>query len=306
MTHNKIAILMGTHQGEEFLDAQMDSILTQSHPNWELWVSDDGSQDNTLAKLKKYKLKYPEVIHVLDGPCKGFSYNFLSLLCNENISADYYCYSDQDDIWHKNKLQRALNWLTSQSQEIPCLYCSRTNLINEKNEIIGRSSLFTRHPSFSNALVQNIAGGNTMVMNRAARTLLAYVGPATVNSHDWWSYIAITAVGGHIYYDPTPSLNYRQHEDNLMGSNRGWQASIRRIQKLSNGQFRKWNEQHLIALSSIEHLLQPKNRETLTSFKIVRNHGLFKRLWHFKQAKIYRQTHLGNLGLLTAAIMKKI
>ena len=306
MTHNKIAILMGTHQGEEFLAAQMDSLLAQTHRDWELWISDDDSRDNTLTKLEEYRSMRPADIHVLHGSCKGSSYNFLSLLCNENILADYYCYSDQDDVWHNDKLERALDWLSQQPQEIPCLYCSRTNLINEKDEQIGCSPLFTRLPSFSNALVQNIAGGNTMVMNQAARKLLVHAGPVQVNSHDWWTYIAITAVGGYVHYDPTPSLDYRQHGDNLMGSNRGWQASFSRIQKLSDGQFRRWNGQHLTALESLEHFLQPENKKILTSFHKTRNHGLFKRLWHFKQAQLYRQTPLGNLGLLTAAIMKRI
>lgn len=306
MKYGKIAILMGTHQGEEFLEAQLNSFSEQTYKHWELWASDDGSQDGTLTILKKFQLQHPGTIHILNGACRGFSHNFLSLACNNNIDADYYGFSDQDDIWHRNKLERALGWLSKQPHDIPCLYCSRTNLIDKEGTLIGSSPLFSRSPGFTNALVQNIAGGNTMVINKSARNLLLQAGVVEVNSHDWWTYIIIAGAGGHIYYDSEPSLDYRQHADNLMGSNLGWQASYNRIRKLSNGLFRKWNEQHLVALKPIQNLLTPQNKKILEDFIKIRNCGLFTRLWYLKKTRFYRQTQLGNLGLITAAIMKRI
>ena len=58
MKNFKIAILMATYNGELFLNEQLDSIKKQTYKNWELWVSDDGSSDNTLDILKKFKILF--------------------------------------------------------------------------------------------------------------------------------------------------------------------------------------------------------------------------------------------------------
>jgi hypothetical protein len=59
--------------------------------------------------------------------------------------------------------------------------------------------LFVFPPSFRNALVQSIAGGNTMVFNVALKRLIENAGPLDVPSHDWWVYILVTGSGGGWY-----------------------------------------------------------------------------------------------------------
>src|SRR5690606_25344152 len=98
---------------------------------------------------------------------------------------------------------------------------TRTLLVDDKNTEIGMSQLFKRPPSFPNALMQNIAGGNTMVFNADLRRVLGSAPPRVV-IHDWWLYLATTACDGLVRYDPEPSLRYRQHGDNLIGMNIGW------------------------------------------------------------------------------------
>lgn len=137
--------------------------------------SDDGSQDSTLDILNRFGLETNR-IRIFQGPENGFCQNFLSLICNDPIEADYYALSDQDDIWHEDKLARAVATLSNISREIPALYCSRTKLVDERNLEMGLSPLFRRTTGFRNALVQNIAGGNTMVFNHAARKLIRKAG----------------------------------------------------------------------------------------------------------------------------------
>ncbi len=169
----KVAVLMGTFNGERFLAEQLDSLAAQTHPDWELWASDDGSKDNTLAILEAYRAKWGgERLTVLRGPARGLATNFLSLACKSGIQADYYAYSDQDDIWEPDKLSRAVSWLERMPPSEPALYCSRTMLVDAAGKEMGLSELHARPPCFANALVQNIAGGNTMVFNNAARNLL--------------------------------------------------------------------------------------------------------------------------------------
>ena len=169
----KVAILLCTYHGQHYLAEQLDSFAAQSHSNWEVWASDDGSKDDTHAILEAYQQKWPDGrLSIHFGPAEGFAANFLSLTCKASIDADYYAYSDQDDIWEPNKLARAVEWLNTLPENIPALYCSRTRLVDSNNNEIGVSPLFAKPPSFANALMQNIGGGNTMVFNNAARNLL--------------------------------------------------------------------------------------------------------------------------------------
>ncbi len=304
----KVAILMGTYQGQSYLPEQLDSLTAQTHSNWELWASDDGSRDGTLAIFKAYEERWPaNRIRVLAGPGNGFAANFLSLTCNPDIEADYYAYADQDDIWEADKLARAAQWLDTVAANKPALYCSRTRLVDENNNEIGLSPLFTEPPSFANALVQSIGGGNTIVFNNKARALLREAGcDFPIPSHDWWAYIVVTGCGGTVFCDHYPSLRYRQHGQNLAGMNSNWQGRIKRISQLQAGHFRRWNDANISALRKLQGKLTPESQEMLERFNKGRQMSLIPRLYHLKHSGIYRQTLLGNLGLVAAAILKKI
>ncbi|MFV3307177.1 glycosyltransferase family 2 protein [Pseudomonas sp. NY15181] len=304
----KVAILMGTYQGQHYLPEQLDSFTVQTHSNWEVWASDDGSRDGTRAIFDAYAQHWPaDRLRVLTGPGKGFAANFLSLTCNPDIKADYYAYADQDDIWEADKLARALLWLETVAADKPALYCSRTRLVDEDNHEIGLSPLFSREPSFANALVQSIGGGNTIVFNNAARVLLRGAGyDFPVPSHDWWAYIVVAGCGGSVFFDHYPSLRYRQHGKNLAGMNTSWQGRLKRISQLGAGHFRIWNDANIAALRKLNDKLTPESREMLERFSRARQMSLIPRLYHLKYSGIYRQTLLGNLGLVAAALLKKI
>ncbi|CAB3666622.1 MULTISPECIES: glycosyltransferase family 2 protein [Achromobacter] len=303
-----VAILLCTYQGEKYLAAQLDSFAAQTFPSWKLWVSDDGSTDATLDELKAFaERRKPGQVTLQAGPRKGFVKNFMSLICEPTLHADYYALSDQDDIWHPDKLERALKWLRDVPQGQPALYCTRTELVDGAGQPIGFSPLFTRPPAFANALMQNVAGGNTMVMNNAARDLLLEAGAdIDVVAHDWWIYIVVSACGGRVYYDSEPSLRYRQHGDNLIGANAGLSARLLRIKMLFEGHLKMWTNQHIQALSPLLPKLTPANLVIYNRFISARQRSLLPRVVGIKRSGVYRQTLLGNLGLLAAALTNRI
>jgi len=307
MSHN-VAILLCTYQGGQYLQEQLDSFGAQSHAAWRLWVSDDGYQDNTHEVLRSYQQAWgPDRLFVRTGPRRGFAANFMSLICREEIAADYYAMSDQDDIWHADKLERAVRWLKSVPQDVTALYCTRTELVDESGRKVGYSPLFTRPPSFGNALVQNVAGGNTMVFNNAARELLKTAGAdVKIVAHDWWVYIVVSACGGKVFYDPAPSLRYRQHSENLIRANPGMRARLHRIKKLFQGHLKLWTDQHILAMKPVLSSLSPDNLSVFNRFTAARRRRLIHRVFGIWRSGIYRQTRLGNLGLLVAAIFNRI
>jgi glycosyltransferase involved in cell wall biosynthesis len=307
-SYPQVAVLMATYQDAEFVLEQLDSIVAQSLTNWAIWASDDSNDDKTWNVLKQYQERIGgSKLHLQKGPQKGFVANFLSLVCQANIEADYFAYCDQDDIWEFDKLDRAIQWLAEIPENVPALYCSRTRLVDEQNNEIGLSPLFSKPPSFANALVQNIGGGNTMVFNRAARSLLMQAGAdLQLMAHDWWTYIVVTASGGMVHYDPRPSLRYRQHGLNLIGRNDGWLARFTRLKMLWNGHLSASNDRHLAGLERVRGLLTNENLAILDRLSSARGMKLVNRLTALRQTGIHRQTRLGDLGLFAAALLNKI
>ena len=304
----KVAVLMCTMQGQHFLAEQLNSIATQSHPAWAIWASDDGSDDHTHAILEYYQSHWgDDRVSIHAGPEEGSTANFLSLTCRADIDADYFAYADQDDIWESDKLERAVEWLKTIPEDVPALYGSRTLLVDARNQHIGYSPLFEREPSFRNALVQSIAGGNTMVFNRAARDLLRSAGEAVeAITHDWWAYMLITSCGGKVHYDAYPTVRYRQHSANQFGSNADLGAQMRRARLLLQGRFRSWVDANLRALERVRHLMTPENRQVLDEFSRARQRWIGARLLGLRRSGIFRQTVLGNLGLSLAALINRL
>nr|ANF28852.1 rhamnosyltransferase [Franconibacter pulveris] len=303
----RVAILLCTYNGSKFLRKQLDSITNQTHQSWVIFASDDGSTDDTLDIIREYQQTYGgDRVVLLRGPGKGFAWNFISALesCGEGF--DYYAFSDQDDEWMENKLSHALSLLNDNPQK-PVVYCGRTLLTNEEGDEIGFSPLFDKRPSFRNALVQSIAGGNTMVLNKQARDIVIKTPKwQEIVSHDWWVYILITGCGGEIYYDPLPMIKYRQHQENIIGSNLSMLARIQRIKKLMAGHFKRWNDKNIELLKPFTDKLTPENARILNSFDNNRNANIFLRIKMIFEAKLYRQTIFGNIALIVAIIFKKI
>jgi len=302
-----VAILMATKDGAAFLSEQLQSIAQQTHANWSLIVSDDGSTDATADIVARFAREHPQRVRLVNGPRQGVCANFMSLATNPTIEADYFAFSDQDDIWHPDKLRRALDWLSTIPDDVPGMYCGRTELMSADGRCYGLSPLFKRAPSFQNALVQSLGGGNTMVFNRATKKLLERVGPLAVVLHDWWVYQLVSAAGGMIRYDPQPMLKYRQHERSLIGSNLGPRARFARIRMMLGGRFRLWNTTNIAALRRIPtELVKPQNGEVISLFGKATTAPLPARLAYLRRSGVYRQSLIDNLGMFAAAIIKRI
>ena len=302
----KVAILLATKNGAAFLPEQLASYRNQTHPYWDLIVSDDGSTDQTRDIVDKFAASVPQKVRLRMGPCREFHRNFMSLAADPQIEADFFAFSDQDDIWSADKLERAVNWLSSIPEWTPAVYCGRTELVDRGGVHKGYSRLYEKGPSFQNALVQNIGGGNTMMFNRATKKLLEATASADIASHDWWTYQITTATGGIVYYDPRPCVKYRQHPGNLVGSNLDINARVRRACELVSGRVVRWNDNHLAALQKLRPLLSPASCATIDRFAEARRAPLLRRLRLVRQAGVYRQGLLDNLGLFVACVLRRI
>lgn len=306
-----VAILMGTKNGARFLPEQLDSLAAQTHQNWVLIASDDGSTDDTVRILKAYQARWPTgKLIIREGPKQGFCVNFLSMACDPTIKADYYAFCDQDDVWLPSKLEVALENIAAHQVHrdvtLPYLYCGRTTYVSENLESIGISPLFVFPAKFRNALVQSIAGGNTMVFNQETKLALEKMGVVDVPSHDWLLYLLVSGIGGTVYYDRAPQILYRQHDDSIVGENRSFTSKCLRAYTLLRGRFRKWNSKNIEALSVVNGMLTEDNQESLRLFKLLRSAKLIDRFRLMEVCGLYRQTWRGTMTLFLAALLKKI
>ena len=302
-----VAILLCTFNGEAWLGEQLASFESQLHRRWTLHVSDDGSTDRTLDLLDAFAEQVGAArVRVRRGAGAGSSANFLGLACDPSIEADFYAFADQDDIWHPDRLERSIARLADQVPDRPALSCARTRYVDQDGRPVGLSPLFGRAPEFRNALVQSIAGGNTMTFNRAAHSLIVSAGLQRVVVHDWWLYLLVTGSGGVVFYDPVPTVDYRQHGGNQIGSADGWSARFSRFAGMLRGHFADWNDVNDSALQRVESLLTDENRRVLASFRRARYGGLVPRLRALFESGVWRQTFAQNFGLWVCALTNRL
>lgn len=307
--NERVAVVLGFFDGKKYLPEQLRSILAQSHRDLEIFISDDNSSSEIDFDALDLSPEDAKKVHISSrNQNTGFVFNFLNALGSIDDSYAYFAFSDQDDVWHQEKLKDALAILEKHPENVPALYCARTVITDETCQTdLGTSPLFQKPPSFANAIVQNIGSGNTMVFNKAARDLVVSSSAGTeVVFHDWWCYQIISGAGGVIHYDSKPCLKYRQHSSNLIGSNNSGLARILRIRGLFKGNIRKWNDINLAALAKNQHLLTTENQRILSDFIAARKSNLLRRLYLFKRTGIYRQTFFSNLSLLLGLLINKV
>lgn len=306
-----LAVLLCTYNGGPWLSQQLTSISRQTVAsagvNIEVHASDDGSTDDTLPLLEQWRdAPVAPLKSLRRGPGTGHAANFLSLLAAPDLQADFFAFADQDDLWDSDKLERALASLARIPAPVPALYCARTRSVTATGAVCGESPCFTRPPSFRNALLQNIAGGNTMVMNRPARELLGAAGAVDVVSHDWWAYLLVSGAGGTVIFDQQPCLSYRQHGGNAIGDNLGAGARLARYREFLRGRNRAWYARNAAALGDSLHLLTDGNKSVYRAFVQLRDATLAGRFRALRASGVYAQTTIGQLGLYSATLLKKI
>ncbi|ORM57377.1 glycosyl transferase family 2 [Pantoea rodasii] len=304
-----ISILMGTYNGEKYIEQQLQSIADQTYKNWKLIVSDDGSTDQTCELIEKFAQQYPDnKVILLTGPGKGFAANFFSLLNRKDIDSEFYAFCDQDDIWIEDKLEVAVNQLTSELDSLNKyrLYGSRTKLIDSNENSIGFSPCFLKAFHFKNALLQSYAGGNTMVFNRELKSIFETL-PADLKivSHDWIMYIVCSAMNGTVIYDQQPYILYRQHDQNLVGSNTGMMSKVTRFNRLFAGEFKSWSKTNSMALECIKHKMPTENKLDYERFNAL-NSGLTNRVANFIIGGFYRQNFIETCAFFIMNVFRKL
>ena len=263
-------VLLSTWNGERWLRPQLDSVLAQSHRDLVLTVRDDGSTDATVRILEEYAARDPRV-RWSRGSNLGAARSFLTLLAGTDPACSAVAFCDQDDVWDGDHLSRALEALARSGAPSPRLWCSDVLVCDEHLVPLRRHGVVRRGPSFSNALVENVATGCTIVLDRPAAELLAGLRPRSVVMHDAWCYLVVAAFGT-VLYDPRPSVRYRLHGANTMGLSSGRLATLlARLERAARGEHvGAWTRQAEELRRLLGERLPPDRRRELDAFLAAR------------------------------------
>lgn len=302
-----VTILLASYQGGPFIGAQLDSIAAQTHRNWRLVVSDDGSGDETCGIVADFAASRPAgQVRLIDGPRRGATRNFLNLLSVAPDGPLAFC--DQDDVWFPDKLARAVAALSL--HDGPAHYAARTIITDAALAPVAESRHFRRPLGFRNALVQAIMAGNTSVFNAQAAAILRRCVPAAqalnIESHDWWAYQVTSGAGAVLMHDPQPALFYRQHSRSVMGRNDTVAAMSQRIGRLLAGDYGGWLAANHAALHAVRSELLPENRRILDQFGAALHLPGPVAAAHMARLALYRQTRTGTAALFAAALMGRL
>lgn len=291
----RLEVLLSTHNGARHLPALLNSLRLQSYDRgkWTLRVRDDGSTDDTRHLLARWSGDAADP-PLEAGPRLGAAHSFFRLIqAASESSVDMVALCDQDDVWMPDKLAVGVTALADVT--VPALYCSRILVTDESLSRRRPNRLARRGPSFENALVENIATGATIILNRPALELSAAHVPRSAVMHDAWLYLLLSGTG-RVIYDPVPRMLYRQHAGNAIGIRMSRSADWWRR---GRNHLRVGGEHWLLAQATelaetYSYALRPEARVILTDF-LGNAAGIRGRLRYALTGAAHRQRTIDDL-----------
>ncbi|WP_333564352.1 glycosyltransferase family 2 protein [Streptococcus parasuis] len=303
----KVNILMSTYNGQQFLAEQIRSIQDQSYTDWTLFIRDDGSSDNTKEILKDFE-RQDGRIHLIDSDKSdnlGVIKSFHKLVNHDR--ADYYFFSDQDDVWLPNKLELSLKEAQNYLADLPLMVYMDLKVVNQDLEIMTESMVKSQSHHANTELVQEltentVTGGVAMINHALAEMWQETDG---ILMHDWYLALLASAFGNLVFIDQPGEL-YRQHSDNVLGA--------RTLSK----RFKKWIRPHILfavywdliknSQKQARHLLQmplsQSNRELIEAFVTIMDKPMLERFRILRKYGLKKNKAFHTLVFTTLIVTK--
>ena len=208
-----VSIALTTFNGRDLLREQLDSILKQTYQNYEVVMSDDGSDADTVAVLDEYCAKDTRFRWSRSPLKRGFiknTQNAISLCKGEIVVL-----CDQDDVWFPHKLQSHVDAYRDPSVMWAFNRCVLTDGDgNETGHIEDILPDYYRHKT----MLENTWGTCIGAAQTSYRTEIlkrAMPIPDYAPAHDSWIQLAIYPTKP--FFIDSVANTYRQHGNNMIG-----------------------------------------------------------------------------------------
>ena len=203
-------VVMSTYNGGDRIVKQLDSIFSQQGVDVECFIRDDGSKDNNTCNVLKNYMRHEDRLKVEFAENVGWQRSFL-LALSKAPKADYYAFSDQDDVWMNDKLSKSISELEKHDPEKALLFhCNRISCTPDLKALPVQASKVPCPLNKKNALTQEYAQGCSIVINDTARNLVCRHFPPENVPHDFWTGL-ICYYFGEVYYSPEPLFYHINH-----------------------------------------------------------------------------------------------
>lgn len=210
----KVVLLMSTYNGERYVAEQLESLMKQTYSNIHYIIRDDASTDHTFEILAQYKEKYAdrEITLIHGEENAGYPGGFFQLM-DMAEDADYYSFSDQDDIWNLDKVERAVTKLSELGDGVARMYFAGYDIYDAQMNFVQHSVEIKKNPKFRQSLFSCLGLGYTMVLNKKAKDLVCNIRCKQNNelAKDEWISMLISGLG-EVYYDSKSCAKYRRND----------------------------------------------------------------------------------------------
>ena len=230
----KVDIVLASYNGEKFIKEQVQSILAQTHSNFNLIISDDNSSDKTKEIVEGLREVDNRIQVVNNNGIKGVVGNFNNGL--KYTTSNYIMFSDQDDYWLNDKVEKMLALIVDNEGDEPALAFSDLEVVDQNLVTIHKSYYISNSLSPINntksqfLLWRSTCYGCSVIFNRRLFSSAGLV-PDYASMHDHW-YAYNASILGKVLYHPDATIKYRQHDNNVVGSHdTGLLSKLLRIKK---------------------------------------------------------------------------
>lgn len=310
-------IVLATCNGGQFLRQQLDSLQAQTLTGWTLLARDDGSVDDTVSILQEYA-DHDSRIRVLPSapmPLASAPQNFAALLQSAlDCGAGMFFCCDQDDVWHRNKLELMRDRIRAEEGlgDVPVLLHHDLEVTNCELEPIAQSFWAMAHlvPGDERRpqrlLSRNEVTGCAMACNRALLEIALPI-PNEAIMHDWW--LALCAAHfGKLRHLPDALVRYRQHGANAVGA-----RSFRSGLNPATGWVGTWRRGNRELIASVRQArafekrfgekLESGERAALTGYGEILQQGRSRRLAALRASRAWRRQWLLDLTLVMRLLL---
>ena len=212
-----VDVLVATYNTDAtYLKKQIQSILKQTYQNLHIYISDDCSTKPEIKEiLKEFAQKDERIKLFLQSQNLGYNKNFEFLL--NQSTAEYITFSDHDDIWYLDKIEKCLQKL--KNEKVDMVYCN-CRQINEKGIVLKENYFKYKNIPLINKTgklaISRCAGNgcSQMITKDVKQKMLPF--KEQVIAHDWLAGF-IANEGKGIAYIKEPLFDYRLHNTNVFG-----------------------------------------------------------------------------------------